>query len=88
MAVFSKQTIVFFITDQTSCPYLTRSLPPSFDTGPQNGVLCGSQQRQINEELWPGQGLNPGLPNDTPALYPQLHELMLNGLLLVNANNF
>jgi hypothetical protein len=31
----------------------------------------------ITEENWPGQGLNPGLPNDTPALYPLLHELML-----------
>jgi hypothetical protein len=34
----------------------------------------------ITEENWPGQGLNPGLPNDTPALYPLLHELMLNKL--------
>jgi hypothetical protein len=32
----------------------------------------------ITEEIWPGQGLNPGLPNDTPALYQLLHELMLN----------
>jgi hypothetical protein len=31
----------------------------------------------ITEEIWPGQDLNPGLPNDTPALYPLLHELML-----------
>jgi hypothetical protein len=33
----------------------------------------------ITEEIWPGQGLNPGLPNDTPAFYPLLHELMLDG---------
>jgi hypothetical protein len=31
----------------------------------------------ITEENWPGRGLNPGLPNDTPALYPLLHKLML-----------
>jgi hypothetical protein len=31
----------------------------------------------ITEENWPGRGLNLGLPNDTPALYPLLHELML-----------
>jgi hypothetical protein len=31
----------------------------------------------ITEENWPGRGLNPGLPYDTPALYPLLHELML-----------
>jgi hypothetical protein len=29
------------------------------------------------EEIWPGQGLNPGLPNDTKAIYPLLNELML-----------
>jgi hypothetical protein len=28
-------------------------------------------------ENWPGRGLNPGLPNDTPVLYPLLHKLML-----------
>jgi hypothetical protein len=31
----------------------------------------------ITEEIWPGQGLNPGLPNYTPLLYPLLHQLML-----------
>jgi hypothetical protein len=31
----------------------------------------------ITEGNWPGQGLNQGLPNDTPALYPLRHELML-----------
>jgi hypothetical protein len=31
----------------------------------------------ISEENWPGRGLNPGFPNDTPVLYPLLHELML-----------
>jgi hypothetical protein len=36
----------------------------SFDTGAQNGVLCGL----ITYEIWPGQSLNPGLPNDTPVL--------------------
>jgi hypothetical protein len=37
----------------------------------------------ITEENWPGQGLNPGLPNDTPALYPLLHELMINFLKIL-----
>jgi hypothetical protein len=31
----------------------------------------------ITEENWLGRGLNLGHPNDTPALYPLLHELML-----------
>jgi hypothetical protein len=30
MAVFSKRTIGFFVTDQTPCPYLTRSLTAEF----------------------------------------------------------
>jgi hypothetical protein len=30
VAVFSKRTIVFFVTDQTPCPYPTRSLPVQF----------------------------------------------------------
>jgi hypothetical protein len=35
----------------------------------------------ITKEIWPGKGLDPGLPNDTPvALYPLLHELMLKFL--------
>jgi hypothetical protein len=29
------------------------------------------------EEIWPAQGLILGLPNETSALYPLLHELML-----------
>jgi hypothetical protein len=29
----------------------------------------------ITEEFWPGRGLNPGLPNDTPALCPLFHKL-------------
>jgi hypothetical protein len=32
----------------------------------------------LTEELWPGRSLNPGLPNNTRALYPLLLELMLN----------
>jgi hypothetical protein len=30
----------------------------------------------ITEEIWPDQGMNLGLPNDTWALYPLLRELM------------
>jgi hypothetical protein len=36
-----------------------------------------SSKPLITEENWLGQGLNLGLPNDTPALYPLLHKLML-----------
>jgi hypothetical protein len=53
---------------------LARCLSLSFDTGARNGVLCGSQQL-VNEEILPGRGLNPGLPNETPALYPLLNEI-------------
>jgi hypothetical protein len=31
----------------------------------------------ITDEIWPGRGLNLGLPNDSPELCPLLHELML-----------
>jgi hypothetical protein len=36
----------------------------------------------ITEEIWPGRGLNPGLQNDTLALCPLLHDLILNSWLL------
>jgi hypothetical protein len=36
-----------------------------------------SSKSLSTEEIWPGRGLNPGLPNDTTVLYPLLHELML-----------
>jgi hypothetical protein len=39
----------------------------------------------ITEENWLGRGLNPVLANDTPALYPLLHELMLNISFLFKA---
>jgi hypothetical protein len=41
----------------------------------------------ITEEIWLGQGLNWGLPNDTPALYPLLHELVLNHHHFVSAES-
>jgi hypothetical protein len=37
--------------------------------------VCVSTKPLITEESWPGQGLNLGIPNDTPALYPLLHRL-------------
>jgi hypothetical protein len=37
----------------------------------------GLKKALITEELWPGRGLNPGLPNETPALCPLLHVLTL-----------
>jgi hypothetical protein len=52
--------------------------PPSFVTGAQYEVLRGPCHKPlITEEIWPGQRLNPGLPNITPVPYPLLHELML-----------
>jgi hypothetical protein len=41
----------------------------------------------ITEENWLGRGLNPGLPNDTPALYPLLHKLMLKKKIITRANH-
>jgi hypothetical protein len=41
--------------------------PPSFDSRARNGVLCGPL---TTTEVWPGWGLNPGLPNEIQALYP------------------
>jgi hypothetical protein len=39
---------------------------------------CVGLGKAINHFYWPGRGLNPGLPNGTPALYPLLHELTLD----------
>jgi hypothetical protein len=38
---------------------------------------AGCNKALIAEEILPGRGLNPGLPNETLALYPLLHKLML-----------
>jgi hypothetical protein len=74
----SKRTI-FFVTDQTPRPYPTRSLPAQFwHRCTEWSTVWVLSKPLITEENWPGQGLNPGLPNDTPALYPLLHELMLH----------
>jgi hypothetical protein len=74
----SKRTIGFFVTDQTPCPYPTRSLPTQlWHRCTEWSTVWVSTKPLISEENWPGWGLNPGLPNDTPALYPLLYELML-----------
>jgi hypothetical protein len=74
----SKRTIGFFVTDQTPRPYPTRSLPAQlWHRCTEWSTVWVSTKPLISEENWPGRGLNPGLPNDTPALYPLLHELML-----------
>jgi hypothetical protein len=74
----SKRTIGFFITDQTPRPYPTRSLPAQFwHWCTEWSTVWVLSKPLITEENWPGRDLNPGLPNDTPALYPLLHELML-----------
>jgi hypothetical protein len=64
--------------DQTPRPYPTRSLPAQlWHRCTEWSTVWVSTKPLITEENWPGWGLNPGLPNDTPALYPLLHELML-----------
>jgi hypothetical protein len=74
----SKRTIGFFVTDQTPRPYPTRSLPAQlWHRCTEWSTVWVSSKPLITEENWPGRGLNPGLPNDTPALYPLLYELML-----------
>jgi hypothetical protein len=50
---------------------------PSFDTGALWSTAWVSSKPLITEEIWPGQGLNPRLPNDTLVLFPLLHKLML-----------
>jgi hypothetical protein len=73
----SKRTIGFSLWIKLHALIRLGVSPPSFDTGARNGVLCGSRLKPlITGENWPGRCLNPGLPNDTPALYPLLHELM------------
>jgi hypothetical protein len=57
---------------RTPCPYPNRS------------NVWASKKTLITEEIWPGLGLNPGLPNDMPALYPLLHEVMLKNLAPFN----
>jgi hypothetical protein len=48
--------------------------PPRFDTRAQievHNVLVLTKPF-ITEEIWPGRGLNPGLPYGTPVLYPDI----------------
>jgi hypothetical protein len=78
MAVSLKENNCFFVMDQTPRPYPTRSLPAQFwHRCTKWSTVWVLSKPLITEENWPGRGLNPGLPNDTLALYPLLHELML-----------
>jgi hypothetical protein len=93
MAVSLKENNWFFITDQTPRPYPTRSLPTQFwHWCMEWSIVWVSTKPLITEEIWPGWGLNLGLPNDTPALYPLLHELTLvwicTWMSLCNAQQF
>jgi hypothetical protein len=73
--LLSKRTI-FFVTDQTPRPYPTRSFPTQFQhQWPEWSTVWVSTKPLLTEEIWPGRGLNLGLPNEKPALYPLLHEL-------------
>jgi hypothetical protein len=38
------------------------------------GISSHMQWPVTSQSHWPDQGLNPGLPNDTAALYPLLQE--------------
>jgi hypothetical protein len=68
----------FFIAGQTPYPYPTSSLHIQFwHWCTQLSVVWVLTKQSIAEEMWPGRGLNPDLPRETPALYPLLHELML-----------
>jgi hypothetical protein len=72
---FSQRELLFFSL-QIKLHTLIRlgvSLP-SYDTSVRNGVptVWFLTKPLITEEIWPGRGLNPGLQNDTPALYPLL----------------
>jgi hypothetical protein len=79
MAVSLKENNCFFVTDQTPRPYPTRSLPAQFwHRCTEWSTVWVLSKPFITEENRPGRGLNPGLPNDTPALYPLLHKLMLH----------
>jgi hypothetical protein len=73
----SKRTIGFFVMDQTPCPYPTRSLPTLFWHCFEWSTVWVFIEPLMSEEIWPDRGLSLGLRNDTPALYPLLHELML-----------
>jgi hypothetical protein len=80
-SVSQREQLDFFVMDQTPCPYPTRSLPTQFwHRCTEWSTLWVSSKPIITEEIWPGPGLNMGLPNDTLALYPLLHELMLGGI--------
>jgi hypothetical protein len=78
MTVSLKENNWFFVMDQTSCPYPTRSLPAQFwHRCMEWSTVWVSSKPLSTEGNWLGQGLNLCLPNDTLALYPLLHELML-----------
>ena len=69
----------------TPRPYPTRSLPARL--WPRwNGVCSGPQIQP--EKFWLNRDLNPGLPNEKPALYPLLHELMLKVAVFAKQNWF
>jgi hypothetical protein len=79
-SVSQREQLVFLLWIKLHALIRLGVSPPSFETGALNGVLTVwvLTKPLISEENWPGRGLNPGLPNDTPALYPLLDELMLN----------
>jgi hypothetical protein len=59
---------------------LTSQTHGNFSQREQLAFHCRSNSTPlsfITEEIWPGRGLNPGLPNDSPGFYPLLHKLML-----------
>jgi hypothetical protein len=73
----SKRTNVFCYGSPR--PYLTsRYIPAQFwHRCTEWSTVWVSKKPLITEEICTGRGLKPGLPNETPALYPLLHKRML-----------
>jgi hypothetical protein len=75
---FQKEQCFFFITDQTPCPYPTKSLPTQFWHWCKEWSYVLLLPKPLTaKEILLCRDLKPGLPKDTPALYPLIHELLL-----------
>jgi hypothetical protein len=75
MAVSLKENTWFFVTDQFYALIQLGVSAQFWHQCKEWSTVWVSSKPLITEENWPGWGLNPGLPNDTLALYPLLHEL-------------
>jgi hypothetical protein len=79
----SQREQLFFVTEQTPRPFPSRSLSAQlWHPYTECSTVWVSSKPLITEENWPCWGLNPGLPNDTLALYPLLHKFVLNMIII------